>query len=52
MLIVATNQLKVHDLYCSQNIIVVIKLRMMRWTMHVSRMKENIYVYTNLFGET
>ena len=42
-----------HDvLYCSPNIVRVIKSRRMRWAGHVARMGEERGVYRVLVGET
>ena len=41
-----------NDLYCSPNIVRVIKLRRMRWAGHVARMGEERGVYRVLVGET
>jgi hypothetical protein len=38
------------DLYCSPNIFLEIKLRIMRWAGHVARMGEGIGVYRVLVG--
>jgi len=40
------------DLYCSPNIVRVIKYRRMRWAGHVARMGEERGVYRVLVGET
>ena len=40
------------DLYCSPNIVRVIKWRGMRWAGHVARMGESIGVYRVLLGKT
>jgi len=42
---------ELNDLYCSPNIIRVIKLRRMRWTGHVARMGERRGVYSVLVGK-
>ena len=42
---------ELHDPYCSQNIIWVIKLRIMRWAGHVVRMGERKGVYRVLVGK-
>jgi len=34
---------------CSQDIIGIIKLRLMIWTKHVARMRENIYIYIYIY---
>jgi len=39
-----------NDLYCSPNIVRVIKLRRMRWAGHVARMGERRGVYRVLVG--
>ena len=44
-------QLKVNDLYCSPNIVRVVKLRRMRWVRHVARMGERKDVYRILVGK-
>jgi len=36
---------KLNDLYCSPNIVRVIKSRRRRWAGHVARMRQNISVY-------
>ena len=43
---------EVNDLYCSPNIVWVIKSRRMRWAGHVARMGEERGVYRVLVGET
>jgi len=40
------------DLYCSPNIVRVIKSRRMRWAGHVARMGEERRMYRVLVGET
>ena len=40
-----------NDLYCSPNIVWVIKLRRMKWAGHVARMGEEMGVYTVLVGK-
>ena len=40
-----------NDLYCSPNIVRVIKWRKMRWTVHVARMGERRGVYRILVGK-
>ena len=40
-----------NDLYCSSNIVRVIKSRRMRWTGHVARMEERRGVYRVLVGK-
>jgi len=42
---------ELNDLYCSPNIIRVIKLRRMRWTGHVARMVNRRSVYRVLVGK-
>jgi hypothetical protein len=41
---------EVHSLYCSPNIVRVIKSRRMRWAGHVARMGEGRVVHTILVG--
>jgi hypothetical protein len=41
---------ELNDLYCSPNIVRVIKSRRMRWTEHVARMGEGREVYRFLVG--
>jgi len=41
-----------NDLYCSPNIVRVIKSRRMRWAGHVARMGERIGVYRVLVGKS
>jgi len=43
---------ELNDLYCSPNIIRVIKSRRMRWVGHVARMGEKRVVYRVLVGKT
>jgi len=43
---------ELNDLYCSPNIVRVIKLRRMRWAGHVARMGERRDVYRVLVGYT
>jgi hypothetical protein len=43
---------ELNDLYCSPNIVRVIKSRRMRWAGHVARMGEERGVYKGLGGET
>jgi hypothetical protein len=43
---------ELNNLYCSPNIVRVIKLRRMRWTRHVARMGERRGVYRILVGKT
>jgi hypothetical protein len=42
---------ELHDLYCSPNIVPVIKSRRMRWAGHVARMGEGRGVYRVLVGK-
>ena len=42
---------ELNDLYCSQNIVRVIKSRRMRWVGHVARMGERRGVYRVLVGK-
>jgi hypothetical protein len=42
---------ELHDLYCSPNIVRVIKSRRMRWAGHVVRMGEGRGVYRVLVGK-
>jgi hypothetical protein len=42
---------ELHDLYCSPNIVRVIKSRRMRWAGHVARMWEGRGVYRVLVGK-
>ena len=42
---------ELNDLYCSPNIIWVIKSRRMRWAGHVVRMGRGV-VHTKFYGET
>jgi hypothetical protein len=42
---------ELNDLYCSPNILRVIKSRRMRWTWHVARMGEERGVYRVLVGK-
>jgi len=42
---------ELHDLYCSPNIMRVIKSRTMRWAGHVARMGEEMGVYRVLVGK-
>jgi hypothetical protein len=42
---------KLHDLYCSPDIITIIKSRRMRWTGHVALMGEKMNVYRLLVGK-
>jgi len=43
---------EVNDLYCSPNIVRVIKSRRMRWAGHVARMGERRGVYRALMGKS
>ena len=43
---------ELNDLYCSPNIVRVLKSRRMRWAGHLARMGERTGVYTVLVGET
>ena len=43
---------ELNDLYCSSNIVRVIKSRRMRWAGHVARMEEGRGVHKVLVGET
>ena len=43
---------ELNDLYCSPNIVWVIKLRRMRWVGHVARMQKRRGVYMVLVGES
>jgi hypothetical protein len=45
------HNVELHELYCSSNIVRVIKLRMVRWARHVARMGRG-EVYTGFFWET
>jgi hypothetical protein len=40
-----------HSLYCSPNIVRVIKSRKLRWASHVARMEEGRSVLKNLAGK-
>ena len=42
--------MELNDLYCSPNIVRVIKWRRMRWAGHVARMVEETWVYRVLVG--
>ena len=42
---------ELNDLYCSLNIIRVIKYRRMRWVGHVARMGERSCIYRVLMGK-
>jgi hypothetical protein len=41
---------ELHDLYCSPNMVRVIKSRIMRWAGHVDRMGQGRGVYRDLWG--
>jgi hypothetical protein len=41
---------ELYDLYCSPNIIRVIKSRRMRWARHVARMEDSRGAYRDLVG--
>ena len=43
---------ELNDLYCSSNIIRVIKLRRMRWAEHVARIGQRRCAYRILMGKT
>jgi hypothetical protein len=43
---------ELNDLYCSTDIVRVMKSRRMRWTGHVMCMGESRYVYKGYGGET
>jgi len=43
---------ELNDLYCSPNIVRVIKSRRMRWAVHVARMGERRGVYKGMMGKT
>jgi hypothetical protein len=43
---------ELHNLYCSQNIIKIIKIKRMRWAGHVARMGEKRNVYRLLVGNS
>jgi hypothetical protein len=45
------HNVELNDLYSSQNIIWVVKLRRMRWTRHVACMGERRSVYRVLVGK-
>ena len=45
------HNVELNDLYCSHNIVRVIKSRRMRWTGHVARMGEDRMVYRVLVGK-
>jgi len=45
------NNEELNDLYCSTNIVRVIKSRRMRWAGHVARMRERRGVYRVLVGK-
>ena len=42
---------ELNDLYCSPNIVRVIKARRMRWAVHVARMEEGRIVHKVLVGK-
>ena len=42
---------ELHDLYCSPNIVRVIKSRRMRWAGHVAHMEEGTVVHKVLVGK-
>ena len=42
---------ELNDLYCSSNIVRVIRSRIMRWVGHVARMGERRGVYRDLVGK-
>jgi hypothetical protein len=42
---------ELNDLYCSPNIVRVIKSRRMRWVVHVARMRERRGIYRVLMGK-
>jgi hypothetical protein len=42
---------EINDLYCSPNIVGVIKSRRMRWAEHIARMGERRGVYRILVGK-
>ena len=46
------HNVEINVLYCSPNIVRVIKLRRMRWAGHVARMVQERGVYRDLLGET
>jgi hypothetical protein len=43
---------ELNDLYCSPNVVRVIKQRIMRWAGHVACMEERTGVYRVLVGKT
>jgi len=45
------HNVELNDLYCSPNVVRVIKSRRMRWAGHVARMGEMRSVYRVLFGK-
>ena len=45
------NNEEINDLYCSLNIVRVIKTRKMRWAGHVARVRERRGVYRVLLGK-
>ena len=50
IIIIIINE-ELNDLYCSPNIVQVIKSRRMRWAGHVAGMRERTGVYTVLVGK-
>jgi len=48
---VTYNNEEINDLYCSLNIVRVIKTRKMRWAGHVARVRERRGVYRVLLGK-
>jgi hypothetical protein len=42
---------QLNDLYCSPNVLLVIKLRRMRWAEHVARMGDRRGIYRVLVGK-
>ena len=42
---------ELHSLYCSPNIVLVIKYRRLRWAGHVARMEEGMTVFKILTGK-
>ena len=51
MYIYDISNLRVNDLYCSPNVIRVIKSRIMRWAGHVARMGESSSAHRVLVGK-
>jgi hypothetical protein len=49
--ILHVSRIRVNDLYCSPNIVQMIKWRRMRWAEHVARMGESRGVYRVLVGK-